>query len=123
MEEILVTIIQFIIEGLGQAILEIGFEWAIDTSGEKTSTRIFLILGAIFLGCIVGAATLLIFPVSLIHYSWLRCLNLIFAPFLAYQISRISFRLREKSATRGQLIFSVIFTFALVVIRLAYAGK
>lgn len=123
MEEIIIIIIQFIFEGLGQAILEIFGEWAIDSTSEKTSTRLLVGLAAICFGVVIGFITIKIFPHSLIHSPGLRCLNLLVAPFMAYWLSKLVSKILHRPATTNKLLFAVMFTFSLVAFRLAYVAQ
>ena len=118
MEEILILIIQFLVEGVGQALLELPFDFATSKSEAKFTSG-FL---AIIVGGVIGGLTLLIFPHSLVKHAWLRCLNLIASPLLSYAISkRLAMnRLDVSPVAHARLAF--LFTFGLAAIRFAYAS-
>lgn len=120
MEEFLIVVFHFIYENILQALLEVFGEWAVLSSNEKTSTSIIVMIFAIILGAGIGLLSVQIFPESLIGQSWLRCLNLVVAPLIALYLSRRIAKLRGVDPSFNKQLFSVIFTFTLVSIRLSY---
>ena len=125
MEEIIILIIQFFVEVVGQTLLELPFDM-ITSKTDSTSERGFKLgVSAIFVGALVGWITLWIAPHSLVKYAWLRCANLILSPLLSYAIAK---NLANRRIKKGRHINPIVqarigflFTFSLAAIRLAYA--
>ncbi len=120
MEELLVIIIQFFIEVVAQVVLELPIDLLTSKTSEKTQVNFLIGLLFVFLGGALGGISLVVFPNSLIHSSWLRCTNLIVAPLISYHVSKRISKSKENVNAIIQARFALLFTFSLVAVRLAY---
>ena len=120
MEELLIMIVQFLVEVVAQVFFELPLDLLTSNTSEKTEVNILRGLLYIFLGGAAGGLSLLFFPDSLIHNSWLRRANLIVAPLISYYISKRLSKRKENVDPIIQARLAFIFTFSLVAVRLAY---
>lgn len=124
MEELLIIVIQFVIEVLGQALLELPFDWMMSRNETNWGSKTVRSVGTLILGCLVGGLSLLVLPGSLIHNSTLRCANLVVAPLVSYGLSHLFGKLRGPNtngiSAKHQAWLALLFTFGLAAVRLAY---
>lgn len=88
MEDILTIIIQFLLELLGEALLNLPFDWPSRRRGRLESDSPFRrSLPWLAGGCLLGLASLWVLPHSLIPLPALRIATLLLAPLLSGMLS------------------------------------
>ncbi len=125
MEELIIIVIQFVVEVVGQALVQIPFDCI--TRNPKKPEEDSLWRYVLFLsgGSAVGWGSVGILPRTMLHLSGLRIANLVLAPMVAAAVARLIASSRSK---RNPFIEPKVhgwsafwFTLGLAAIRFAYA--
>ena len=124
MEELLIAIVQFLIEVLAQALVQLPFDLAAPNR-PSVPARTFRYVAFLLLGGVIGGLSIVLIPRTMLQYGALRIANVIVAPLVAgYVASRVT----EFRAKRDFLVVPRIhywsafwFTLAFAVVRFAYA--
>lgn len=127
MEELLVIIIQFLIEVVGQALIQVPFDCGYrrhekPESNVGVTAFLFLLVGGL-----VGWMSVELVPGTLIHIPALRVANLVATPFvgglIGYHIAKWQYETRNPDIVpKYHFWYAFFFTLALAAVRLAY-GK
>jgi len=123
MEEILVAIFQFLLEVIGQALVNLPFSFCTyqDYPTGRAGVTILAFLGGLLCGWIL----LIPFPGTSIHSPGLRIAALVASPLLAGIISHVVAELRAGLGhiveSRHHFWYAFTFTLGLSIIRFAYA--
>jgi len=126
MEEILLVIIQFLIEVVGQVLLELPFEFGDWRRSELERGSWQRYTAALLLGGLIGGISLWFFPHTMLHQPWLRLANLVAAPLLSAALAHTiaSSRMPQRShivpAVHGWTAFC--FTLGVATVRFAYTS-
>jgi hypothetical protein len=125
LEEIIIVIIQFLVEVVAQALVDIPVDCATRNPKkpeEESFVRYFLFLVG---GGLVGWCSIALFPRTMLHQTVLRIANLVLSPIIAAAIARsIAIYKRPKNPFIEPKIHAwsaFWFTLALAAVRLAYA--
>jgi hypothetical protein len=128
MEDILVLLVQFLIEFLGEMLTYLPWDmflYSRETNGSAGSGSKAIL--SLFLGGCIGGLSLLVFPNTLMRRSALRIGVLILAPLASGWLARATARRRRaRGAETSPLTHfwcSALFTFGLVAIRFAYCHR
>ncbi|MBV1775507.1 hypothetical protein KSF73_07230 [Burkholderiaceae bacterium DAT-1] len=128
METLLILILQGAGEFLLNVLAAIPFEWAAarHTTEDKGQASAHCAFWSI-LGGVVGGLSLLILPLTAIHWPALRIANLLLAPLLSGYVARTLALRRAANQSdiqpRYHFWYAFCFTLGLVVIRFVFAGR
>ena len=123
MEELLVVLIQFLFEVVGQALLSVPFDFCPRREYPDYS-RAALTIVAFAVGVAFGAASVALVPHSYLPYAWLRIASLVASPLLAGAIAwcvaelRISYK--PFLVPRHHFWYAFTVTLGLSLVRFAY---
>lgn len=126
MEEIIIIVIQFVIEVVGQALIELPLDWATRNPKKPETGSFVRYLVFLTLGGIVGALSIIFVPRTMLHSPGLRIANLVLSPILAAAIAQA---FASRKVPKNLFIEPKVharsafwFTLALAAVRLAYAN-
>src|SRR4051812_44310527 len=128
MEEILVVLIQFLIEVIGQAIVQIPFDCACRLRESREQHAVAMSTLFLVVGGMVGVMSVAFLPGTLIQIPALRILNLGVTPLLGgaigYRIAKWQAETRNPNVVpRYHFWYAFFFTLALAAVRLVYAKR
>jgi hypothetical protein len=123
-EEILIVVIQFLIEVIGQALFSIPFDCACRIREKPEHHGAWWAFLFLFIGGVVGAISAAFIP-ALVHSPALRVAGLFVSPIIAgvigYQIATRQSRTRNPFLVpRYHFWYTFSFTVGLVAVRFAY---
>jgi undecaprenyl pyrophosphate phosphatase UppP len=123
MEEILVAIIQFLVEVVGQALVSFPFDFCPRRDSQRNDRTPITIL-VLILGVACGWASVALFPFTSLRSSALRIASLVASPLLAGGIAFVvaEWRMRRNPfvVPRYQFWYAFTFTLGLSACRFAY---
>jgi hypothetical protein len=124
-EEIIIILIQFLVEVIGQALIQIPFDCTIRQRDESNDQPIVIAFAALCLGGLVGWFSLMLLPGTLIHSQTLRVINMFVTPFvggaIGYFIAKWQYRTRNPDLIPSyHFWYAFFFSLGLAAIRLAY---
>lgn len=128
MEELLIIIIQFLIEVVGQALIQIPFDCSCRVRERGESRPVLLSFIFFLLGGLIGWASTKIVPWTMITIPALRVLNVFIAPliggFIGYRIAQWQARIRNPNIEPTyHFWYGFFFTIALAAVRFAYVRR
>jgi membrane associated rhomboid family serine protease len=123
-EEILVAIIQFLIEVIGQALVSVPFDFC-PRRDNPGNDRVPLTVIALIIGCACGWASPALFPSSSLQNPAMRTASLVASPLLAgiiaYFVAKSRTRRNPLVVPRHQFWYASTFTLGVSAYRFTYA--
>src|ERR1700761_266771 len=95
MEEFLILLLQFVFEMLLEVLGSLPWD-AFSYRWDDKDQGFGLGVLAFTAGCLLGGASLLMFPHTLLHHGWSRIGNLVVAPLLSGLVARSMAKWRER---------------------------
>ena len=126
MEDILIALLQCLFEVLLQIVSLLPWDWVVYRREESVGNQSWGYgLLSLTAGASVAGLSLLILPHALVHHSWLRMANVLFAPLTTAWLSFLWAGIRQKKdptvSPGHHFLFSLLFAFAFALIRFTYA--
>lgn len=126
MEELLILLLQGLAELAFNILINLPFHWPWRKRAERPSGIGFPVAGIwLALGCLLGWASTILLPHTLLQLAALRILNLIAAPvaaaYLAQALARRAAQNRPEFHPRTDFWQAFWFTLGFVLLRFAYA--
>lgn len=129
MEELLIVLIQFLIEVIGQAVIQIPFDCSCRIKERERAEDSPIAISMVFLviGGIVGWISIVLIPGTLIEIPALRILNLAITPllggYISYRIAQWQYKTQSPNIVpKYHFWYAFFFTLALASVRITY-GK
>lgn len=125
MEEFLVLLLQFLAE-LVMNIVSSGLDWPTSTSDRSDQhSRLWVRSGWLFLGGVLGYASVWILPHTILGHAWLRLINMGLSPVIAGFLSRqFASRFGDEAAIpRNHFWNAFCCSLGFVLMRFAYASR